>query len=320
MSGDNPHRVRLDPWTPEYDSAVQMDDGSEAPARVDPRVEMDAWEAVGPGPEPAPRRIAFVDGVRRVDTRLVVERGEETLFGLLGSVGVGAVATDPEARVVEACVGRLCCVAGGLALRDFEGVARGAGLSFLPEPCPESTPLAPLQGLQTAMRRREAELAGRLAGSHELVFLDGPLTFLGSAVGPVVGFVKRLVRRYLQPPHSSLLPRLELGERTPLFLVEDPGHPRYSWYTRLGRGRSLDASLAGVVRLETRADLGLDAARRLADASARLLPRFASHPARDPRAPQNLVPIGGLEARLRHLLGDPLIVRRAIEVHLQGAL
>jgi hypothetical protein len=72
------------------------------------------------------------------------------------------------------------------------------------------------------------------------------------------------------------------------------------------------------VRLETSAAAGLEAARARADASACLLPSCASDPAHDPRAPQNLLPIGGLESRLRHLLGDPLIVRRAIESRLHA--
>jgi hypothetical protein len=75
----------------------------------------------------------------------------------------------------------------------------------------------------------------------------------------------------------------------------------------------VDTALAGVVRLETSGALDLAQVVALADVSARYLPRFASDPAHDPRAPQNLYPIGGLEARLRHLLGDPLLVRRAIE-------
>ena len=34
------------------------------------------------------------------------------------------------------------------------------------------------------------------------------------------------------------------------------------------------------------------------------LPRFASSPYKDPRAPQNLTPIAGLERKLRGMLGD----------------
>jgi hypothetical protein len=72
------------------------------------------------------------------------------------------------------------------------------------------------------------------------------------------------------------------------------------------------------VRLETPAGRGLAEAIRLADLSAREIPRFASSPARDPRAPQNLYPIGGLEDRLKHLLGDPLLLRRAVEASLHS--
>jgi hypothetical protein len=69
------------------------------------------------------------------------------------------------------------------------------------------------------------------------------------------------------------------------------------------------------VRLETSAALDLARVTALADLSARYVPRFASDRTRDTRAPQNLYPIGGLEARLRHLLGDPMLLRRAIEEH-----
>ena len=74
--------------------------------------------------------------------------------------------------------------------------------------------------------------------------------------------------------------------------------------------------LHGVVRLEAPSGPGLEAARELADLSARELPRFASDPARDPRAPQNLLPIGALETRLKHRLGDHAVIRRAIEARL----
>ena len=51
---------------------------------------------------------------------------------------------------------------------------------------------------------------------------------------------------------------------------------------------------------------------RLADLSAVTLPRFASTPYKDPRAPQNLTPIAGLERRLRGMLGDQRLLLRAL--------
>ncbi len=42
------------------------------------------------------------------------------------------------------------------------------------------------------------------------------------------------------------------------------------------------------------------------------LPRFASCEEKDPRAPQNLYPIGGLERELRRRLGDPMLIMRSL--------
>jgi hypothetical protein len=51
---------------------------------------------------------------------------------------------------------------------------------------------------------------------------------------------------------------------------------------------------------------------RLANLSQSCLARFASDSSKDSRAPQNLYPIGGLERELRHRLGDPKLLYRAL--------
>jgi hypothetical protein len=313
-----PWSLRLDPWGAEYEGSIQLSDEEEA-VPVDIRVESAAWAAVRPGPAPRPGRIAFVDGVRRVEHRLLIGNGERTVFGLLGSFGVGAVLVDGVARVGHETIGRVAVAGGGLKLEPFVAPVDGRGaLLFEPRSEPETTPVAPVEGLQKAMRHTEAGLAERLSAEVDVVFLDGPLTFLTAAAGgSVVGFVKRLLRNYLDPSAHALLPRLEVGERTPLFLI--PGRePRYSWYVRIARGRPIESALTGVVRLEARAARGLDEAKAVADLSAREMRRFASDATRDPRAPQNLYPIGGLEARLKHLLGDAAVVRRAVEAQLHS--
>jgi hypothetical protein len=313
-------RIRLDPWAAEYEGSVFLGEEGQEPARVDPSVELATWGAVRPPATPAPGPLAFVDGVRRIEHRLLVENGEGRVFGLLGSYGVGAAVVDGTARVTREEVGRVAVTGAGLHLPPFAApVGDGrAGVVFDPVSEPQNTASAPVDGLQKAMRASEAGLAERLGAEVDVVFLDGPLTWVTAAArGPVVGFVKRLLRTYLDPAASALLPRLETGERTPLFLVEATREPRYSWYLRIGAGRAIDSALTGLVRLECASGPGLDAARALADLSARELPRFASEAGRDPRAPQNLVPIGALEARLKHLLGDHAVIRRAIEARLQ---
>lgn len=306
------YQLRLDPWAAEYDGAIQIPEGGDEPSvRVDVGVEGPSWGALRPASAAPPRRAFFVDGVRRIEQRLLIDDGGRTVFGLFASFGVGAVETGGQARICHELVGRLLVAGGGLALEPFEIAIGSRALTFLPETVAENTPAAPVQGLQNAMRRSETGLAERLAPEADVVFLDGPLTFLASARGPVVGVVKRQLRPYLDAGPAALLPRLAVGERTPVFLIEPAREPRYSWYLRIGAPRPVDSSLAGLVRLETSASLDLATVRALADTSARYLPRFASDPARDPRAPQNLYPVGALEARLRHRLGDSLVIRRA---------
>ena len=55
------------------------------------------------------------------------------------------------------------------------------------------------------------------------------------------------------------------------------------------------------------------AAVALASVTSAVLPRFASEPHKDTRAPQNLYPIGGLERELRHRLGDQALLFRSLQ-------
>ena len=71
----------------------------------------------------------------------------------------------------------------------------------------------------------------------------------------------------------------------------------YSWYTRLADAGPPWHDHAGIVRCEVRAGVRLDGARGLADRTTALLPAYAGRPT-DPRAPQNLAPVAGLEGWL----------------------
>jgi hypothetical protein len=67
-----------------------------------------------------------------------------------------------------------------------------------------------------------------------------------------------------------------------------------------------------VVRCEASADLGTADVIALADVTAAVLPRFASEPYKESRAPQNLYPISGLERELRRRLGDAELLYRSL--------
>jgi len=305
--------LRVDPWAPEYDASLQLVDAAEEePAPVDVTVERTAWAAVDPSPGAMPP-LSIVDGVRRVELRIVADAGERIGYGLFGSAAVGATRLDARAEIAEVEVRRFLVMGGGMIAEDTTIVAPGGGtLEFTSISVAESTSMAPLAGLQEQMRAAEAALAERLARAHvEVVIVDGPLPLLRPPTAMIVGYVKRMQRGYLAPAEASLLARLRRGQRTPVFAILDR-HPRYSWYVRLASAAPVAHGLAGVVRLEVSQGAGLAEAVGAADLSARALPRLASTPDRDPRAPQNLVPVGALEHHLRHRLGDPAWIRRLL--------
>ena len=319
--------VRLDPWAVEYGSELPLgaalDD--EPQPDVDPEVELSrgAWEPLVPAHDtPAPPRLAFVDGVRRIEARVLVRHAQTLAHGAFGSFGVGAVLSeDGRAAIVEARAERVLALGAGLSLPAAVHVS--PALAYEPLSTSETKPDAPLARLQEAMRAAEEALAQRLAQQGDtLVVCDGPLrpsAFAGHGAGTTLGYVKRLFETYLDPALLRVVARLPAGARTPLIALRAPQRfARLAWFLRLAAPHPGDIDLAGLVRLEVRDGVGVEAARRLADATARLLPRFAPSRGRDPRAPQNLLPIGALEQHLRRLLGDPRVVRRHIEAVLRA--
>jgi hypothetical protein len=147
-----------------------------------------------------------------------------------------------------------------------------------------------------------------------MVVVDGRLNWQPKRETDVIGLVKTIHRRYLEPAEANVVQQIGPGQRTPIFRIERQT-ALYSWYLRMSAPRPFDHPWAGVVRVETLDRIGIGSAVRLADLTAGHLPAFASSPIHDPRAPQNLTPIGGLEHLLRHSLGDPEWIRRHIEVH-----
>jgi hypothetical protein len=169
------------------------------------------------------------------------------------------------------------------------------------------------------MRTAEAQLAIDVfeCGRADLVVQDGPLTYFVD--GPVVGLIKRQSRAYLPADRHPILAALGTGERTPLFRLGEQRLERYTWYARIAPGRRIDGTMTGIIRLEVPAEVGLERAVELAELATATMPHFASAIGRDPRAPQNLYPVGQLERVLRHRLGDPELLRRAVEVSLWTA-
>ncbi len=311
--------LRLDPWETDYGSELplnQVPDRDSDRDVVDADIEMARaeWRPILPSERAlAPPRLIFVDGVRRVEARAIGRRGGRVFHAVFGSYGVGHVeVTEAGAFLGEPCIERILVIGGGESLPN--PIRVGGALVYRPVSTAKPDADAPLGRLQEEMRLAEERLARQLANRDgTLVVADGPLTFADPVRGSAVGYIKRIFLLYIDTPLLEVLAALPPGARSPLFGLKTPERfARYSWFLRLAQAHPGESDLAGIVRLEVSDAVGFEAARRLANDTAGLLPRFVPSRGRDPRAPQNLLPIGALESQLRRRLGDARLVRRRI--------
>jgi hypothetical protein len=298
-------RFAVETWAPEFGAPVGGDVLGESDADVDVAVEVAApnWAPIVRAAPPA-GCVMFVDGVQRIDARVWVEDDDGgSRQGVCASWAAGVVRCDGVARVVAAEVRRgVLCPGDGV-----EPIATRHG-DYRAYPVPESGG----DPLGQALGRVRGDLEGRVAvesgADRDLLVVDGPLGDRRHIDG-AVGYVKAHHVAYLPVAQQAVVGRLAPGERTPLFRIGSERF-RWSWYLRLP-GPATHAWW-GVVRCEAAGELTLEDAVARADLVAATLPRFASQPHNDPRAPQNLHPIAGLERELKRRLGDPLLLERAL--------
>jgi hypothetical protein len=325
-------RFSVDGWDPGYGtSSDPEEDLGESTATVDVTVEMPAarWRAVDPpsGLVP-PAALLFVDGVRRIEARVWID--DETPDGTVHPTG----ALEASAALCASyAAGVVCCCRGQAHLVKAEprrglftvaphaaDIATWAGTYTAEHTKPASgRPLAETlsQLLQQRMTKLEVTVAvqarSALSGhgipdGDDLLIVDGPLR-QREHLPRALGYIKSHRSSYLPPELNALVGTLATGQRTPVFLM-GTSWDRHSWYLRLPRTGGPPWS--GVVRVECSADLTVADVVRLAGLSQVCLPRFSSTRYKDPRAPQNLYPISGLERELRRRLGDPRLLYRAL--------
>lgn len=324
--------LRIDPWAVEQGAEVSLDpegDGEDGPeVRLDVEVAAEGWAPITPPAVALPESVCFVDGVRRIDLRVMRvladddpgDAGEAPFvcYGAFGSFAVGAVevrsrpsATRPrEAAFLVERVGRALLIGGG---REVPDVPLSEGVIYLGAAIDQNDPQAPQIRLHRQMRVAEEALGRELAAVEgRLVVMDGPLSFEDKQRGLALGAVKRLHELYLPRALWPQLVALRLGQRTPLFHIGGR-YPRYSCFLRLADNDPSDPPTSGLMRIELHEHVGRERAASLSDLAARTLPEFAPARGFDARAPQNLLPIGALEQHLRRALGDQLLIRRQLE-------
>lgn len=310
----------IDPWGPGYAAALAIEaltelDATTAELNLDVEVPAGRWQPLTPDPTTAlPGVLLVADGVRRIDARVWVDDpdGAMPAPGIAASYAVGLVRCDLAngnlAQLADVAVRRSLFSASPHA----PDVSTPAG-DYPAQPAANSTPDMLSLALQRQLTDLEVAVATRYRAAvsgDELLLVDGPLrgrTHLPHAVG----YVKTHHTAYLSGHHAAVVTALRPGQRTPIFLM-GTSWSRHAWYLRLP-SRST-APWAGVARCEASPDLPPEQVTTLADVTALLLPPLAGVDYKDPRAPQNLIPIGGLEKLLRHRLGDARLLYRALRV------
>jgi len=310
-----PVTFTVDPWDPGYGMALGEElDGaaleeSSAELHLDLEVPADEWRPIDPDPAPRlPGTVVFLDGVRRIDARVWVHGPDpQPAPGIAASFAAGLVCCDGAARIAGVSVERglftACPEATDITTRHARYPARIASAGGL-----EQLSLALQQRLTEAEVQLGLIFRAENPDGDDLLVVDGPLRGR-THLDRVVGYIKTHHASYLPAEQAAVVAALEPGQRTPAFTMGTSWR-RTSWYLQLPATRGVPWS--GVVRLECSADLPRPQVVELANQTVRLLPPLASTPHKDPRAPQNLVPIGGLERELRHRLGDQQLLYRSL--------
>lgn len=297
----------IDGWDPEYGASitVAMED-SDATVDLDRELPSAEWRPVTPVGDRA-TDVVFVDGVRRIDARVWAIGPQRTEPALAVSVAAGAVRCTARAEVIDSRVDRVLVGAG-----DLEAIT-GQGLDYTVLSAVDNDEPTLIAAVQQHMGQLEARVAGDLDPA-ELLVVDGPLTGRSHIPG-AVGYVKSHRTTYLPAVVEPVVRQLAPGQRTPVFMLQTSWQ-RWSWYLRLPGGTG--HPWAGVVRIEAMPTGSLASIIGLANRTATTLPRFASPPHRDSRAPANLLPIAGLEDTLHHLLGDRDFLQRRLRQVVAG--
>ena len=299
-------RIFVEGWSPEYGAPLDAAELAPAEGSVDDTVETEDWRPRD-GIDDGCERIAFVDGVRRIDARLTVDDPVAgPVPGICGTVAIGAVLWDRRAvrsEVASEHVQRWAVLAGGRE-ELFPVVDLTPPFETMTIASRDGDAL--VHALQSRMRAAEASLATSLADDR-CVFADGPLNELGPH--EVVGVVKSHRVTYLEPARNRVI--AALGPGPAHTAVRDQGLRE----VLLVRAPRLDRRRPRLERARAVRGVGAPAVRNGHDdrrPRGGLLPLVASQAHLDPRAPQNLVPIGALERLLRHRMGDPGLVYRAL--------
>jgi hypothetical protein len=306
--------LKLDPRPPAYDSvAAATKDDDDTTSMLDDAFEMTDWRPIEPAErpsEPAPR-LAFVDGVQQYDARFAAEGEGWPIPGVLATYAAGAMCPGADEPLCHVAVQRAAILTKGAKPSPIDVRAGRMAFRYQPEAAAGDDPAALESKLNQLRAEIEASIVRRLLQEDfGLIVVDGRLP--QHAAG-AVGLIKTPQRvPVTSETQINVLRGLRRGERSPVFVRNRSERRYYSWFVCLASPGRYDLAMSGLALIEMDDSVTREQVLRAADITASALPRYAPKPHRDPRAPQNLLPVGQLERELRRRMGQREYVARLI--------
>jgi hypothetical protein len=278
--------------------------------------------------EVATVRVAFVDGVRRIDMHGIID-GNPPYYGVFGSVAAGCMvmcgshAHDTSSALCDEDVRHFfvtnCPEGDGAMLKLVNDPSCPFDVHYQIHASSGSDPADFGQELNNLMQELEHRVAQRQVDRADVqaVVTDGPIPYehqLATGTGKLAGIIKNVQEAYLQHDQFATVLGLGAAERTPLFEIRYPESGKsstMSFFLRLRSITPFGSTMANLVRIELPV-MGLTEAVHLANLASAIAVHYSSNLWGDTRAPQNLYPVGALETALKNRLGDQRFLRSVI--------
>lgn len=232
-------------------------------SRMSYEAALDRWGPIDCFGDPSFKPTRFIDGSvfsRTVAVITVEGRRRPVILACLGALALSLQGRRLVRKPEEVrCETVFCLMANGIPAVDRSALAEALdqiGIELITSDTDDAN-----VDFET-LRRRTWDLAGHrmedcersvlFEAADQATAVDGllerRLVTVASQAMPVVGVVKKQMRRYLPESHTDLLYDLKRAQRTPAFLLETEHAHVVSWYLRLS---NLDrmAPGHGIVRI-----------------------------------------------------------------------
>ncbi|GEM_PF-3058377 len=311
--------------------------------KPDWEIPLKGWQPIEVDLNLLPKRVFFIDGVRRTELRVSIFDGKTFLGeGIFVSLGAGFVEIDFSRRFFRYRpqlfngVKRYFIHNAAKKINNFptEWNIKGRGFNTV-----YKTIYSPDEDISAfanlLMRKLEVEtFKGLKLKEGDFLLMDG--TVKTTKFVPNVAYLAKDFRYiHLDEEYFEILFNLKKGQRTPAFLFEEittyfdkrEGKfkervvPKIGTYIKLADNSPQPSfkenPFFGLARIEIPLVENKKDAILTLEKAAALAVFFANHPLRDKRSPQNLTPIAFLEKHLRRYLGHYSLLRREIQNYLQ---